>query len=416
MTKSETGPLSIAGKKCNLPSFLKLSSNEHAKKLDYVLQTTCAYNTGKPVRPFVGLLIVPVAGDIDKLYDMVVDNASLKEANYNEASEIAASLYKDIHVPEPQYTPIENFVDVDQVIANEASFEAVLGKSTGGEFTVNINGVDVKCKLTGVAVMKNGRTKESKVFLSGLIACAQTSVYDSAKKGGRVAVTTNSDMAALSLDTKDTSVKLSAILSIHNVLHNAGGQTRNGVVNNALLCYSNSIWLRAFKDNKCEVNEAFAFRDTNPFVDLVMHFTPYSPFVLAHTAPVCYADYVEVSEYDVYQKLNELTKVAIDKNTLATPNLKKAIKIRENLRQAWAGSEGDVSNLISTISTFFNEAASTNDDAKAPLGAADMNAALMNLLDASNCCQNLYVFGEDDGVEKDSCITAEDICAFIGKK
>jgi hypothetical protein len=168
--------------------------------------------------------------------------------------------------------------------------------------------------------------------------------------------------------------------------------------------------MRSYKDDPNGIKKAIAFRDTNPFVDLVMHFTMYSPFVIAGTGvePVCCTDYLEVSEYEVYQKLNDLTAAAISDSFEKSEELNKAVAIRQELRKAWSGSNGDVSELIK--GGIVNICSKTS-----ALESGQVKAALENLVDAKDCCQNLYVFGEDGGVEKGRCITAEEICAFIGK-
>lgn len=413
MGKSSATPLSIAGKRCNLPSFIKLSSDSHAKKLDHIMQTTCAYNSTRTERPFISLLIVPTKEDIDELHEQVED-----ADKYEHVREIATALYTDIKLTDSVYNPIKEFGTINEAMAKEALYASVFpGGLKEGEFTATINGNPVKCKLTGIAVFKISPTQNSKSSLGGFIACAQESMLNGGSvKGGRVVVSDeHSSFTSLSTNCEDNSLKLSAILSIHNTLHNAGGKTRNGIVNNALLCYSNSIWMRSHLDDNVGFNKAIAFRDTHPFVDLVMHFTPYSPFILAGAEPVCCADYLEVDEHEIYQKLNELTAAAISKdfketdeskNVNVTEKLKIAITIREKLRNAWSGSNGDVSKLITSIPTFFNDP---------PPSAKSAKVALNELHNADNCCEHLFVSGGDGSVVKDRCITAEEICAFIGK-
>ena len=404
---SKSTALKITGKKCSLPSFLSLSSDADAQKLDHVMRTTCAYNN-RTKKPYITLLIVPTKEDIKYMYDKIVDDASLQGSNYEEVSKITPELFVDMNIDD--HPALKSVCTLEEAFKSK-DLEALLPglNKSSGKFKHKINGVDVECMLTGISVFKSQPTKQASTILGGFVACAQESFLSTSKSGGRVMIDSNA--AALSENSAPNTTKLSAILSIHNVLHNGGGH--NGIVNNSILCYANSVWVRLYSEDKSSgkelFNKAILYRDAHPFVDLVMQFTHLSPLA-AVSAKASYADYLEVDEYDVYQKLNALTAEAISKaheKDVNVKHLQESIPVRAMLRQAWCAKDGNVSELVKELHLAFEEKPSESS-------FDGLKSALLKMceLDESEC-KHLYVMGEVNGAEKSSTISAKDVCAFL---
>jgi len=403
---TKSTPLKITGKKCSLPSFLSLSNDADAQKFDHVMRATCGYNT-RSSKPYITLLIVPTKEDIKIMYDKIVDDASLQGSNYEEVSRVTSELFVDMSIS--NHPALKSVITLDDAFKSKDLETLIPGLDKSGKFKHKINGTEVECVLTGISVFKAQPTKKSETVLGGFVACVQGSFLGTSKSGGRVQV--KDEFGDISQNSSSNTTKLSAILSIHNVLHNAGGKLgkNNGIVNNAILCYANSVWVRLYSEDKEMFNKAILYRDSHPFVDLVMQFTHLSPLV-AVGATASYADYLEVDEYDVYQKLNSLTNKAIQSASVGDVNLshlQQTIPVRAMLRQAWCNENGDVSALISKLHSIFGEKPSTDD-------FDSLKSALSKMCELSESeCQHLYVMGEVNGAEKSNTISAKDVCAFL---